>query len=183
MLLPLSTLFFRALLKGRIWVIVSLLILSLAAIVGFQKLDLMDSVGARFESLIKGQDSSDENSLSLRRNLIEEALQDFSSQPVIGIGTDSFVQRHGYVTHNSYLQYLAENGLVGLLFFVCPLILIILLGGRFSTFLWRRGPGTARVPFIFAACCMVMNITFVNILFSPFFFVILGLAFNRNWER
>lgn len=75
------------------------------------------SLNSRFSALDNGKDKS----LLLRIAVAERALDLWSDQPVLGIGFGQFrpnsIEENGIKlnTHNTYLQFLVESGLVGLL--------------------------------------------------------------------
>lgn len=60
---------------------------------------------------------------SKRQDLAEEAIQLFEENPLLGIGVNEFNKRSVDNTdvHNSYLQVLCEQGIVGFIFFIIPL--------------------------------------------------------------
>jgi O-antigen ligase len=58
----------------------------------------------------------------------------FSQSPLLGVGTNGFVQLTGWAyPHNIFLEVAVENGLVGLIFFVIFLSIVAGYGFRFLT--------------------------------------------------
>ena len=53
-----------------------------------------------------------------RKILWEKALAYFESQPLLGIGFDTFRHREGWITHSKYMKILAEQGLLGVMIFL-----------------------------------------------------------------
>lgn len=53
-----------------------------------------------------------------RTMLTQRALSLWESSPILGVGTNYFSQGFDYSAHNSYLQLLCENGIVGLILFI-----------------------------------------------------------------
>jgi putative inorganic carbon (hco3(-)) transporter len=50
-----------------------------------------------------------------RLTIIDDALADFTSSPVLGVGLDVSAERHGQIIHNTTVWFLAELGPLGLL--------------------------------------------------------------------
>lgn len=142
--------------------------------------DMLTSLSDRVMSIFSGVDPEGEESIAVRGELMISALNDFSSAPIVGIGVEQFLPRHNYVTHNTYLQYLVENGLVGLVLFLTPVFLVI----RNSFRKLKRGLAgcdlNAGFAFEMAAFCFFINILFVNILGAPLFFVMLGFFVSQK---
>lgn len=72
-----------------------------------------------------------ENSIDVttgRNNLYKFALSAFYDHPVFGIGIGKFMSYTGSETavHNTYLQILCEQGIIGLTLFLVPLIVILI---------------------------------------------------------
>lgn len=59
-----------------------------------------------------------------RNELYSSAIDAFLQHPILGIGIDNFTEYTGHHTavHNSYLQILCEQGIVGGMLFIVPLI-------------------------------------------------------------
>lgn len=71
----------------------------------------------------QGEDISSNRTL-----LADEAIRLFNENPVTGIGVGRYHKRCSLSTdaHNSYLQVLAEQGIVGFLCFIIPLIMCLI---------------------------------------------------------
>src|SRR5690606_11177880 len=77
-----------------------------------------------FSEEIEGTFTDDvtKSSTSSRENLIVVALNHFYDNPFIGIGTNNFGKIEGKATHNTYVQFLAENGIIGFSVFILVFI-------------------------------------------------------------
>ena len=101
---------------------------SLFSFVGYSY--LVSNVDSYSESIIIGrfarsitESKAGEDITSNRYILAEEAFNFFSENPIIGIGVGEFPNR-SYLktdTHNTYLQVLCEQGIIGIVFFIIPL--------------------------------------------------------------
>lgn len=144
-----------------------------------QGADMLESLAGRALSIFSGEDPTGEGSIALREELIAHAVSDFFGSPLYGIGAEQFLKRHDYVTHNSYLQFLVENGVLGLVVFVVPFFLVM----RGALILTRSSVSfcmiDARLALVMSAVTFSVNIAFVNVLGAPIFFVVLGLAFSQ----
>lgn len=88
--------------------------------------DVVDSLKWRIESFKYFSDNTSNNdiygirSLEERVNLVNQGLIMFSEKPIIGHGIGSF-RYYGEslkVSHNDYLQVLAEQGLIGFILYI-----------------------------------------------------------------
>ena len=63
-----------------------------------------------------------------RFDLYEIAYKAFSQSPIFGIGAGLFKEvTHAYTdVHNAYLQVLCEQGIIGLILFIFPLLNILI---------------------------------------------------------
>ncbi len=86
--------------------------------------EIYDSIVINIESLISMQDNVG-NSMSLRKHYFDLALEYFMNNPILGIGVTNFYQEVGKASHNSYLQILAESGLIGFGLYFFAVILTI----------------------------------------------------------
>lgn len=102
----------------------------------------LSAVYSRFDSFLDSSELELDGSVRDRGLAQRFAIESFLRSPFIGIGTGGFlaeveVQSGGQVvkeTHNTYLQLLSENGLVGAAVFVWPLVYF----GRALWHSWRR---------------------------------------------
>jgi O-antigen ligase len=62
---------------------------------------------------------------NIRINLIYKSILALNENPLFGIGTNQFVERFKYATHNNLLQVLSENGLIGFFIFLSLLFFIL----------------------------------------------------------
>lgn len=103
-----------------------------------------------------------------RAALIRESLEIFAENPFTGIGPDQF--RHhsgeGAGAHNSYLELLADSGILGCLFFV--LIIATAVFRQFKR--WRR----TKSPVYFGLFCYCFTFAVENMFYifyiAPLFF-------------
>jgi len=88
---------------------------------------LLDEFWDNLASIFTLRDSGDSTSIEVRSNLAAQAWQFFYQAPIWGLGTGEFLARIGIVTHNSYLQLLVDNGIIGLATFVAVLLYALFL--------------------------------------------------------
>ena len=55
--------------------------------------------------------------------LLQQTLQFFAENPILGSTLSNFVANAGHIPHNAYSDFVVTNGIVGLLFTICCLIL------------------------------------------------------------
>lgn len=60
----------------------------------------------------------------MREILATKSMFFFNSAPIFGLGTNEFLNKVGVVTHNSYLQILCEQGIVGFTIFLLLIVVI-----------------------------------------------------------
>jgi len=79
------------------------------------------------EAIIKG------TSTKQRLELYQAAIRLFAQRPLLGGGTDGFVQRTKWdkYPHNIFLEIISENGIIGLLVFLCFLGSVVWAGFRY----------------------------------------------------
>jgi len=123
-------------------------------------------------------------SMKERKQLSEDALQAFTSHPVLGVGPAVFVDwrwdnlhRRGQPAHDTYLQTAAENGIFGVIFYAAFLIAVFLALRRCGKELkgWEDGRQTS----LALQQCMIFFIvsaSFLNCLSHSHQFVFAGLA-------
>lgn len=80
----------------------------------------------RFSQTVNDVQTGD-NWSSDRELLADQAIDFFHSNPILGIGVNSFHKLSSEKTdvHNSYLQVLCEQGILGFVLFIIPLIICI----------------------------------------------------------
>lgn len=83
-----------------------------------------------------------DDSNSLRVNLWKTALKIFASNPIFGRGANSMINlgksygaRLNLIAHNSYLEILADYGLVGFSLWITPFVFIFLKGIKHKNYL------------------------------------------------
>lgn len=153
-LAALVVLLFFGLLKKR-----SLLVLLVVVAVAWQTL-LPPSVVSRINTT-QNTDGQLESSAAERLVLWEKALQLYSDSPVVGSGLNSFGVSHIAGTwtsvHNLYLQTLAEQGIVGLLFLVAVILSAVATGVRL--FIRGKTPLERGLGLGFFGCALAVIVT------------------------
>jgi len=95
----------------------------------------LGNIEDRLDYFRTGGEILDESAVS-RRGLATMALRMISESPIVGNGVGSTrVQGRGYGPHNMYLLLAAEQGVVGVLFYLSFIVLILRKGWR----LFKRG--------------------------------------------
>lgn len=117
---------------GVVAIITGLLLVSLPE---FRYLDRqlssLSDIGSVFSG---GSDSYASRSDEERIFMFNYGIQLFMKYPITGIGIDEFKDyiirdTHGYISHdahNFYLKILTENGIIGIILFMVPLVLIFI---------------------------------------------------------
>lgn len=114
----------------RLWIIIAV---SVFSIVGYSYLE--GNAEKYSESIVIGRfarsitkSEAGEDITSNRSILTLEALSYFSESPISGIGVGEFPKRSSMKTdtHNTYLQVLCEQGIIGIVFFIIPLLYCII---------------------------------------------------------
>ncbi|MCC8107086.1 MAG: O-antigen ligase family protein [Clostridiales bacterium] len=82
--------------------------------------DLMDSLMTKMFSL-----ADEGNVFNGRLSLWSYSMDVFWSNPIFGSGLKSIYNLTGYDTHNTYIQILAETGIVGFIFFISGIFLVL----------------------------------------------------------
>ncbi|MDD6966672.1 MAG: O-antigen ligase family protein [Firmicutes bacterium] len=143
-------------------VVISILIVFINNLAFFSDTVLFRNFAKSFIDINNGSDIT-----SGRTGLFRTAIEAFKTNPLFGIGLGNFVNFTGAYTdvHNSYLQVLAEQGIVGELFFLFPIIILLL--------------ETIKL-------CRLNNISAIEInylrfsLFAQLYFVLYGLVANAT---
>lgn len=78
-------------------------------------------------SVINVQDSGWSGVSGGREGLFDDAWRMFQQNPLLGAGLGVFASQHGTGVHNLYLQCLAEQGLIGFVLLVLPLVYCLLV--------------------------------------------------------
>lgn len=69
----------------------------------------------RFETLVSMEDEEGAGSIQSRKAMLTYAMQEFSNNAVWGIGVGGFIEKYSKASHNTYLQYISEMGVWGVL--------------------------------------------------------------------
>jgi len=117
-----------------------------------------------------------------RTAILHLAADEFYSNPIIGIGTGNFYAQYPLQTHNSYVQVLAENGIV---IFIALLSFYAFV--TFKLFKVSRTPEGALGVGLLTYCLIYMGV--MNILEFQLFYIASALIFlcaqrsPREYER
>jgi len=65
-----------------------------------------------------------------------DGLEMLKANPVFGVGSNNFMEHHGRVAHNTYIQIAAELGLTGYILWITLLLLTLFMG--FSVILYTK---------------------------------------------
>lgn len=92
---------------------------------------------------------SEDDIMNGRELLWATAIVGFQENPIIGIGTGRFMDWSGLPTnaHNAYLQVLCEQGLIGFLLFVIPLIICLIKTINISRMLPQGTPADRAIKY------------------------------------
>lgn len=149
----------------------------------------MDAVWMRFDSFFDPAELEVDGSIRDRAIVQRFAIESFLDHPVIGVGTGGFQEQVEIVsggqaslsTHNTYLQILAENGVIGALAF---LGLVATIGWQLvRAWFAEKSPRFRRVTAGLLASLgafALMMSTMNGLTFAPAFFFV-GLALG--WAR
>ncbi|MCG2711691.1 MAG: O-antigen ligase family protein [Candidatus Omnitrophica bacterium] len=134
----------------------------------------------------KTEEGTFDNSIENRLTMWEQSIKLFNENPIFGVGFNviPFLGLRLGDTHNVYVKILTEQGLVGVIIFVCFLILAIkegwkLYGKADDNFLKGLGLG-------FVACSLSLIITnffgdrWTYLQVGTYFWVFLGLVVRGN---
>jgi len=93
----------------------------------------------------------------MREILATKSIYFFNSSPFFGIGTNNFLAQVGIVNHNSYLQILCEQGVVGfIIFFLLIIVLFYIIKNLF------RKCNRFEQSFIISSLVSIFYLTFIN---------------------
>lgn len=110
------------------------------------------------------------HSSEMRMSLILKSLVFFIHNPIFGIGTSSFFEKIGLLTHNSYLQILCEQGLVGISIFI---VIIQRVVSQIS--IKNKNNDLYNMALTSSVIIVFLYLVFINAYFSPIIYVVLGL--------
>jgi O-antigen ligase len=123
--------------------------------------------------------TEESQSSMLRKYYISRALGFFYEHPIFGIGITNFSYLVGGATHNSYIQILAEVGLLGFVQFMALVILML-------KYVFAYKPVTVvEVGVQQALLSAILYLLFINasntlIVYMPFLFIIYKCGVRRN---
>lgn len=148
-----------------------------------------ESFRVRTASLLDIQNDYTFNSDAGRWVIWQRGLGYFARRPIIGVGANNYGEREGQffasagrsgawlTAHNTYLQVLVEDGLIGAI----PFFAMIVAAFRASVALWRpprrATPNRLHRPEIFAALmAFLTGAVFLSLGYNPLFFFAIALA-------
>jgi len=118
--------------------------------------------------------SSTDISTKYRIYYTQRALEIFSKNPLLGIGSDNFKVFEGEYSHNNYAEILANTGIIGLILFYSMYITMIkkMLSQKSKTF----------IIYIFILILMVMDLAYVSyyLKITVFFLLLLFTLIERE---
>ena len=109
-----------------------------------------------------------------RFHLIQQAFDEGTTYPLLGMGPNNFVLKYGQFTHNTYLELLVSSGFPAVLIYIGILLRFICL--QFKRFR-KTGDRTFLMFFIYACTFFVDNIFYVfvgNMWLMGLFFIVVG---------
>ncbi|GEM_PF-3335435 len=116
------------------------------------------------------------HSTKMRLSLILKALNYFFSKPLFGIGTAAFLDKVGFLTHNSYMQILCEQGLFGISIFGLFIYKIVKQIKIYKNNLYNLAL-TSSIYILF------FYLIFINAYYSPIMYIIIGLFLSSNNKK
>mgnify|MGYP006201837511 FL=1 len=120
---------------------------------------------SNLESIITFQDKDESTSISVRSELITSGLNIFYTFPFFGAGPGYFVNSFAVASHNSYIQLLAETGIIGFLSYVSIIMVPLLF--------WKKEVLSSSIKPVILF--LMFSLLFQNALDSILIFFFLGL--------
>jgi O-antigen ligase len=109
----------------RIFILLAILIVLYSVILPNSVVERIDMTFLNREEITEEQEAADAFDVggttiqvTGRKQLWEKAMNYFESEPLLGIGFDTFRHQEGYITHSLYMKILAEQGLLGITIFI-----------------------------------------------------------------
>ena len=111
------------------------------------------------------------NGIEIRQRLIHNSIEVFKNNPFLGsgLGTIQFFTYRNTVTHNLYIQLLAESGIMGFIFFI--LILIFACKNLYST----RKNYLSKTIMLALLSYLIVNL-FMSFLYDKFLWLLIILT-------
>lgn len=133
----------------------------------------------------KGMTLSYDNTRTFLRN---EALKLWRRSPITGNGTNYFSQKYDLSAHNTYLQLLCENGIIGLAFF---LGFVLANAGKSIALFWKLETSEPRSGIVLASICFQVfflisayfESTFTNEVMWIVYLIMSAVAYSVTEER
>lgn len=140
-------------------------------------LDFSADLERRLISLVQLEDEVGQSSIQSRKNMVSYSVNEFYANPFWGLGIGAFEDKYNKASHNTYMQYLSEMGLIG---FGCIFLihLVPLIYFLFRVLEKRRS-------FFLAAGVLSLLVygLAINIQNSPMWFLAISLFFRFDSER
>lgn len=123
-------------------------------------------------------DNTTKNSLTDRLSAINAGIQAFTDSPLIGYGTGNLVNHpentNKQVSHNTYIEILAENGAIGIIAFLTA----ILRSSRLD--IVNKDPTKSKTHILVLIVFLGMSLTLVTHYSRIFFFVLALLSIRTG---
>lgn len=149
-------------------------------IVDFIDLSFLESIPGFHRIFSTLSDVNNGISTSSSRDFLwASALNVFHSSPVIGVGVGRFMQVSGsdMDAHNAYLQILAEQGIVGLLLFIIPLVYCVI--NTIKQMYYRKNESCETLYFsLFIQFVLILYSITGNPMVNPYGYMIYFLAIS-----
>lgn len=154
----------------RIWKVFGLIIIS--AVIMVIAVNQIPGLSNTFERFIETASSGD--FLMARGKFYLEAIEQFKVNPIVGAGWRTMMMDViGHDVHNIYLQLLAENGLLGFLFYVSMLIYGMIISAKEFGWASRNRDKISADSYVLLAFAT----------FYIYFFVIYGMTGNPLYDE
>jgi O-antigen ligase len=114
-----------------------------------------------------------------RWDILNQGWEDFVSSPIVGIGlgnNKSMNKIYSKISHNDYLQILAELGILGMILFASILIIIGVRVFYAKTVPVARDQFWVIMSGEVMLACVLVRLLFVNAYYTPILWVCLGLV-------
>lgn len=147
-----------------LFIIVLILGLSVISSVSDDKKALLEN---NINSIVEFKDQGESTSISVRSGMINDGLNMFYESPIIGNGPNSFFERFGVASHNTYIQLLSEIGVLGTISFLSMVMFTLYYSAKNN------------VLFFSATLCLFIAMVFQNISDSMFAYFLIALSLMK----
>lgn len=143
--------------------------LSVSAFILIQKYSI---IANRFNALNVVKDVHLYRSNEMREILAVKSIYFFKDSPLIGIGTNKFLDKVGTLTHDSYLQILCEQGIVGFLIFLLIVFVVLNIIRNLSKYANKTEQAfiiSSLVPIFYFAFINAYNLMLIYVFWAVLF--------------